>query len=137
MDSSCASILTKAVGADKACVMTKNANNTPSTQSEREANVLLELRTENAMSEEVLDANSDALLEAVQRHAADIALGPTISLNLNDLAIRLRFDALAATEAEVHRVIADVLDVIEQHTDIVIVRSRSETEIDDDELVAC
>ena len=116
--------------------MTENTKNTPSTQPEREANVLLELRTENAMSEEVLDANSDALLEAVQRHAADIALGPTISLNLNDLAICLRFDALAATEAEFHRVIANVLDVIEQHTDIVIVRSRSETEIDD-ELVAC
>jgi len=130
-------MLRQTVGADKACVMTKNAKNTPSTQPEREANVLLELRTENAMSEEVLDANSDALLQAVQRYAADIALGPTISLNLNDLAIRLRFDALAATEAEVHRVIANVLDVIEQHTDIVIVRSRSETEIDDAELVAC
>jgi hypothetical protein len=117
--------------------MANSIKNTSGPQSGREMNVLLELRTENAMSEEVLDANSDALLEAVQRHAADIALGPTISLNLDDLAIRLRFDVLAATEAEVHRAIADVLDIIEQHTDIVIVRSRSATEVDDDELVVC
>jgi hypothetical protein len=57
--------------------------------------VLLELRSENAMSEDVLDANSDAVLEAVQRYGSDIALGPTISLNLRDFAIRLRFDVMA------------------------------------------
>jgi hypothetical protein len=108
------------------------------TRPEREANVLLELRTQNTMSEEVLDANSDALLEAVQAHGADLALGPTISLNLRDLAIRLRFDVIATTEADVHRTIADVLQIIEEHTDIVVLRSRSETEIEIEEtLVSC
>ena len=117
--------------------MPENTKNIPNISPEREANVLLELRVENAMSEEVLDANSDALLEAVQSYGADIALGPTISLNLRDLAIRLRFDVIAPTEAQVHRAIADVLQIIEEHTDIVVVRSRSETEVDDDALVAC
>lgn len=117
--------------------MTNNEKKIPIASSEREANVLLELRTENAMSEEVLDANSDALLEAVQSYGADIALGPTISLNLRDLAIRLRFDVIAPTEAQVHRAIADVLQIIEEHTDIVVIRSRSETEIEDEPLVAC
>ncbi|HEV3284185.1 MAG TPA: hypothetical protein VG010_08265 [Solirubrobacteraceae bacterium] len=117
--------------------MSESTKNIPNVPSEREANVLLELRVENAMSEEVLDANSDALLEAVQSYGADIALGPTISLNLRELAIRLRFDVIAPTEAQVHRAIADVLQIIEEHTDIVVVRSRSETEIDDDALVAC
>lgn len=117
--------------------MTGDVNKTPSTSSEREANVLLELRVEHAMSEEVLDANSDALLEALQSHGSEIALGPTISLNLRDLAIRLRFDVIAPTEAQVHRAIADVLQIIEEHTDIVVTRSRSETEIDDDALLVC
>lgn len=125
------------VDADSFMDMADNKNSTSTPSSEREANVLLELRTQNAMSEEVLDANSDALLEAVQLYGSDIALGPTISLNLRDLAIRLRFDVIAPTEAQVHRAIADVLQIIEEHTDIVVVRSRSETEIDDDALVAC
>lgn len=118
--------------------MAKNTNQIATGDGpEREANVLLELRIEHAMSEEVLDANSDALLEAVQKYGSDIALGPTISLNLRDLAIRLRFDVMAPTEAQVHRAIADVLQLIEEHTDMVIVQSRSATEIDDDTLVAC
>jgi len=118
--------------ADSFMSMATNEKRTQNASPDREANVLLELRVENAMSEEVLDANSDAILEAVQDHGSDIALGPTISLNLRDLAIRLRFDVIAPTEAQVHRAIADVLQIIEEHTDIVVVRSRSETEIDDD-----
>ena len=125
------------VDADSFINMANNTKNTPNASVEREANVLLELRVEHAMSEEVLDANSDALLEAVQAHGSEIALGPTISLNLRDLAIRLRFDVIAPTEAQVHRAIADVLQIIEEHTDIVVIRSRSETEIDDDALIAC
>jgi hypothetical protein len=117
--------------------MTKNTENLTGARSARETNVLLELRTQNAMSEEVLDANSDALLEAIQTHGGDLALGPTISLNLRELAIRLRFDVMASTEAEVHRAIADVLQIVEEHTDIVVVRSRSQTEIEDDSLVTC
>jgi len=117
--------------------MTKRLEHKMSNRPARETNVLLELRTQNTMSEEVLDANSDALLEAVQKYGADLALGPTISLNLRDLAIRLRFDVIASTEADVHRSIADVLQIIEEHTDIVVVRSRSETEIEDETLVAC
>jgi hypothetical protein len=117
--------------------MTKRLDNKTDIRPERETNVLLELRTQNTMSEEVLDANSDALLEAVQTYGPDLALGPTISLNLRDLAIRLRFDVIAATEADVHRAIADVLQIVEEHTDIVVVRSRSETEIEDETLITC
>jgi hypothetical protein len=95
------------------------------------------LDVETRRKHPVLDANSDALLEAVQAYGADLALGPTISLNLRDLAIRLRFDVIAPTEADVHRAIADILQIIEEHTDIVVVRSRSEAEIEDETLVVC
>lgn len=46
-------------------------------------------------------------------------------------------DELYPTEARVRRVIADVLQIIEEHTDIMVVRSRSETETDDSPLAAC
>jgi hypothetical protein len=41
----------------------------------REANVLIELLARAPISLEVLDINSDDVLEAVQAHAQDIALG--------------------------------------------------------------
>lgn len=103
---------------------TKNQNTKPT-----EANVLLELLMHEAMSEEVLDANSDDVLDAVQQHAAHIALGPTISLNLRDCSIRLRFDLIAASESEAYRQVAAVLEAIETHTDLRVERSRSAVEV--------
>lgn len=94
----------------------------------REANVLLELCMTDAMSEEVLDANSDDVLDAVQKHGAHIALGPAIALNLQDCSIRLRFDAVVATDADAYRLLAELIDIIEQHTDLQIVRTRSAIE---------
>lgn len=94
-----------------------------------EANVLIELCPNDPMSLEVLDANSDDVLEAVHEHASDVALGATVSLRQRDNAILLRFDVLASNEAEAYRAIATVLERIEQHTDVKIVRSRSEVEV--------
>lgn len=94
----------------------------------REANVLLELCMMDAMSEEVLDANSDDVLEAVQKHGADIAFGPAVALSLRDCSIRLRFDTPAESEAEAYRRIAELIEIIEQHTDLEIVRTRSAVE---------
>jgi hypothetical protein len=89
-----------------------------------EANVVLELRLPEATSEEVLDANSDDVLEAVEQHASNVALGPTISLNLEHCAIRLRFDVLADHMPEVHKKIAQVLGIIEKRTDLEFSRSN-------------
>jgi hypothetical protein len=90
----------------------------------REANVLLELPM-NGAREEILDINSDVVLEAVQKHAADTALGPTIALDLADSSIRLRFDVLVKDDADVYRQIAKVLDVIEKQTGLHFESSRS------------
>lgn len=98
------------------------------TTDSREANVLLELCMMGAMSEEVLDANSDDVLEAVQKHASHIALGPAVALSLRDCSIRLRFDTLAETEAEAYRRIAELIEIIEQHTDLKMTRTRSAVE---------
>jgi hypothetical protein len=95
----------------------------------REVNVLLELLAKAPMSVEVLDANSDDVLEVVQQHARDIALGPTISLRTADAAILLRFDLRARSESEAYRQLAAVMELIEGHTDLTFERSRSAIEL--------
>lgn len=99
-------------------------------------NVLLTLPLAERASFEVLDRNSDDVLEAVAKHAGDVALGPTTTLNMKDCAIRLRFDVKATSEAVVYRKIASVLAAIERHTDLDFTRSSSAVEASDGELVS-
>lgn len=96
--------------------------------TKREANVLIEFQMVEPMSEEVLDANSDDVMEAVEAHAADIALGPVIALNMNSCSIKLRFDVLAANDAEIHKRIAKVIGIILRETDLELEVSRSSVE---------
>jgi hypothetical protein len=98
----------------------------------REANVLIEFRMVEPMSEEVLDANSDDVLEAVEAHAADIALGPVIALNTHSCAIKLRFDVLAANDAEIHEKIGKIIAIILSETDLALQVSRSSVETHND-----
>jgi hypothetical protein len=93
-----------------------------------EANVLIEFQMVDPMSEEVLDANSDDVLEAVENGAAKIALGPAIAINLESCAIKLRFDVLAENDACVHQRIAEVIEIILRDTALELHVSRSEVE---------
>lgn len=106
-----------------------------SKKSMSEANVVLTLAMADPMSFEVLDCNSDDVLEAVEKHASKIALGPTITLSMKQCAILLRFDVEATSEAMVYRKIATVLGAIEKHTDLKFTRSASTVEASDGELV--
>lgn len=101
-----------------------------------EANVVLTLAMEDPMSFEVLDRNSDDLLEAVEQHASDIALGPTVTLGMKQCAILLRFDVKAKSDGEVYRKIAKVVDAIEKNTGMTFVRNSSDVNATDGELVA-
>lgn len=98
----------------------------------REAKVLIELQMVEPMSEEVLDANSDDVIEAVEAHAADIALGPVISLNTHSCSIKLRFDVIAANDAEIHKQVGKVIGTILKETDLQLAVSRSSVEARDD-----
>jgi hypothetical protein len=98
----------------------------------REANVLLEFEMVEAMSAEVLDANSDDVMDAVLEHAPDIALGPAIALNVQSCSIKLRFDFLAKNDAEIHKKIGKVIAIILQETDLELEVSRSSVEAHDD-----
>jgi acyl-CoA synthetase (NDP forming) len=95
---------------------------------DEETNVLLEFRMQDPMSAEVLDRNSDDVLEAVEKHAADIALGPAIAINPNECAIKLRFDCVGRSKAQIYRQIAKVLSVLEKETDLHFLAVHSDVE---------
>ena len=101
-----------------------------SSKRDREAHVLLEMVMADPMSEEVLDANSDDVMEALESHAADLALGPVVALNMAACSIKLRFNVLATTDAEIHKRIAKILAIIERETDLELVRSSVESRED-------
>lgn len=112
--------------------MAKSANSHKK-DVEREANVLIEFRMTEPMSEEVLDANSDDVLEAVEAHAGNIALGPAIAINMHTCSIKLRFDVLAKSDAEIYKQVAKVIAIILRETDLELQVSRSSIEAQQEE----
>lgn len=111
-------------------------NNKAKRVAAREANVLIEFRMAEPMSEEVLDANSDDVLEAVEGHASDIALGPAIALNMHECAIKLRFDVMAKNDADIHKQVGKVIAIIVRETDLKLQVSRSSVEAHEEEALA-
>jgi hypothetical protein len=97
---------------------------------DREANVLFEMQMADPMSEEVLDANSDDVMEALLDHAADLALGPVVALNMHTCSIKLRFQVIARTDAEIHKRLAKIIAIIERETELEMVRSSVESRED-------
>jgi hypothetical protein len=110
-------------------VASKKSN---SEASSREANVLLEFRMVDPMSAEVLDANSEDVIDAVINHAADLALGPALAVNPHTCSIKLRFDVLAEDDAGIYERVSKVVGIIVRETDLELVVSRSSVEAHDD-----
>lgn len=103
-----------------------------SPESTREANVLLEFRMVDPMSAEVLDANSEDVINAVLNHAADLALGPALAVNPHSCSIKLRFDVLAKDDAEIYGQVSKIVGIILRETDLELVVSRSSVESQDE-----
>lgn len=101
-----------------------------SSKRDREAHVLLEMHMADPMSEEVLDANSDDVIDALEDHASDLALGPVVALNMATCSIKLRFNVVGTTDAEIHQRISEVIAIIERETDLEMVRSSVESRED-------
>lgn len=101
-------------------------------ESQREANVLLEFQMVDPMSAEVLDANAEDVIEAVIEHAAETALGPAIAVNAHECAIKLRFDVLAENDAAILQQVSKVIQVILEKTDLRLSRSSIEAHQDTD-----
>lgn len=83
---------------------------------DREANVLLELRMPSPMSEEVLAANAERMLDALLADPSNSALGPALSVNPLDGVIKLCFDVQAASDDDVRRQVRRVVTAASHET---------------------
>lgn len=108
------------------------SENSNTEKTKREAHVLLEFRMVDPMSAEVLDANSDDVMEAVLNHASEIALGPALAVNARSCSIKLRFDVLSKSDAEIYKQVSQVVAIIVRETDLELVVSRSSVETRDE-----
>jgi len=90
-----------------------------------EGNVNLRLELEHDCDRKTLEELSIEVLEAVERHAADIALGPVSGAHFDPPVIELDFTVIAASRSEVQQIAARVMQIIEQHTSIACVVGTS------------
>lgn len=99
--------------------------------AEFEMNVDLELQELKPVSEDVLDAHSDQVWDAIERSAGDLALGHVVSLDFHKSKILLLFDVLGDDDAEIYEKLAEVIRVILQETGLPLRVARVEArEID-------
>lgn len=96
--------------------------------AEFEMNVQLELQETKPVSEEVLDAHSDQVWDAIERGAAELALGHVVSFDLRGSKVLLRFDLLGDTDAEIYEKLAEVIRVILRETGLPLRVARVEAE---------
>jgi hypothetical protein len=99
--------------------------------AEFEMNVDLELQESEPVNEEVLDAHSDEVWDAIERSAGDLALGHVVSLDFQESKILLLFDVLGDSDAEIYEKLAEIIRVIRRETELPLRVSRVEAkEID-------
>jgi hypothetical protein len=84
--------------------------------AEFEMNIELELQEPEPVPEDVLDAHADEAADAIERNAADLALGHTVSFDVTQSRVLLRFDLLGDTDAEIYEKLAEVIRVILRET---------------------
>ena len=103
-------------------------------QAPVEVNVDLDLREPTPVDERTLDLHSDEVTDALNREAADIALGLVITLDVTNSTIGLCFDVLGDDDAEIFGKIAEVVKVVERETKFHLRLVRTEiAEIDAEE----
>lgn len=85
----------------------------------RESEIILHLSAANdQIADETLEEHMFEVLQAVEDHASDIALGAVTAVDFDNHAIELAFSLCHDTQSEAQRKIADVLSVVEQNTPI-------------------
>jgi hypothetical protein len=83
-----------------------------------EANVEFNLRLRGPLANTAIDAYSDDVLDALEKHAADLALGPAALVDFDEPSISLEFFVLADTPAEVHQKLAAIAAILEREVDL-------------------
>jgi hypothetical protein len=75
---------------------------------------LFEMQMADPMSEEVLDANSDDVMDALFESRRLSGTCPVVAVNMHTCSIKLRFQVIARTDAEIHKRLAKIIAVIER-----------------------
>ncbi len=70
------------------------------------------------ITEEQLEDQMFEVLEAVEEHAPEVALGPVVAVNFTERFIELAFTVCHEAQSEAQRKIAEVVALIEQHTSL-------------------
>lgn len=83
-----------------------------------EYDIVLQLMAPENVSDDDLESSMLAVLEAVERHAADIALGPVVAADLDRRLIDLGFNVEAVSPGESQGKVGQVLQIIEAHTQV-------------------
>jgi hypothetical protein len=94
--------------------------------AEFEMNVDLELQEPKPVSEDILDAHSDRAADAIERSAANLALGHVVSFDIRQQRVLLRFDLLGDSDAEIYEKLAEVIRVILRETGLPLRVAKAE-----------
>jgi hypothetical protein len=81
-----------------------------------ETNVELELAEPEPVGEDVLDAHSDEVSDAIEQSAADLALGHVVSFDVRHSRVLVRFDVLGDSDAEIYEKLAEIIRIILRET---------------------
>jgi hypothetical protein len=74
--------------------------------------IVLDIVGNEGIEPDELEATAEAVLEAVERHAAFVALGPVVSVDFARRAIEIECHVTGATAEAVHAKMARITDVM-------------------------
>jgi hypothetical protein len=83
-----------------------------------EFDVIVTLQSPAVLAPDVLEDHMFQVLEAVEKHAGDLALGAVTSANFKDSSIELAYTVMADSLSEAKAVDSKIMAVVEQHTDL-------------------
>jgi hypothetical protein len=83
-----------------------------------EIDIVVVLQSPVARTADDLEHHMFQVLEAVEKHAGDLALGVVVSCNLEDSSIELAYSVMADTLSEAKAIDSKIMAVVEQHTDL-------------------
>jgi hypothetical protein len=94
--------------------------------AEFEMKVELELQEPEPVSEDVLDAHSDEVADAIERGTGELALGHVVSFDVRQSRVVLLFDVLGDSDAEIYEKLAEIVRVILRETGLPLRVAKTE-----------
>ncbi len=94
------------------------------------------ISSEGRFSEREMMDRADEILEAVQRDATAIALGPVVSVDFTESEIEVTFSVLASSPEDLHTVVVRVEKIMSDNANSFDYEGSSTRRLPDEELAA-